>query len=183
MLNNIAALIGGAAPAVGDYESIQTFTLTSAQASVSFTGISSDYKHLQIRAISRTSAAEINLQLRANNDTGNSYAAHNLQGDGSSAGGFASSTPTNNMFLMRVAQSSNPANTFGAAVVDVLDYANTNKNKTFRSLTGYDANGSGYINFLSGLWMSTAAINRIDIYNAGGANLAANSSFALYGIK
>lgn len=182
-MSPILGILASSIPSRGNYESIQTFTLTSAQASVSFTGIPSDYKHLQIRAISRTSTTEINLQVRANNDTGNSYAAHNLQGDGSSAGGFSSSTPTNNMFLMRVSSSSNSANIFGAAVMDVLDYANTNKNKTFRSLTGYDANGSGFINLLSGLWMSTTAINRIDIYNAAGANLAANSSFALYGIK
>lgn len=66
--------------------------------------------------------------------------------------------------------------------MDVLDYKNTNKYKTSRFLSGYDANGSGVIMLNSELWMSTAAITSITIDNTG-SNFAQYSSFALYGVR
>jgi len=76
----------------------------------------------------------------------------------------------------------NISNTYGVAIFDILEYANTNIYKTTRSLNGYDANGSGQVAFNSGNWRSTSAINRIDIsFNADA--FATGSSIALYGIK
>jgi predicted patatin/cPLA2 family phospholipase len=74
------------------------------------------------------------------------------------------------------------ANIFGAGVIDILDYANTNKYKTVRALSGHDNNGSGYVNFESGLWMSTSAITSIKLFTAGNV-YAQYTQFALYGIK
>jgi hypothetical protein len=71
---------------------------------------------------------------------------------------------------------------FGATVFDLLDYTNTNKYKTMRSLVGFDTNGgSASTGLSSGLWMSTSAVTSITIALDG--NLAEFSSFALYGIK
>jgi hypothetical protein len=66
----------------------------------------------------------------------------------------------------------------------VLDYKNTNKFKTTRSLAGGDTNGGSYqeANFMSGLWRNTAAITQIDVSSSAG-NLAQYSHFALYGVK
>ena len=77
---------------------------------------------------------------------------------------------------------SNTSGIFSGGVIDILDYANTNKYKTSRGLSGYDANGSGLLYLASGLWMNTAAITSIEITDALG-NFATNSTFALYGIK
>jgi len=66
-------------------------------------------------------------------------------------------------------------------VTDILDYASTNKNKTVRTLGGFDANGSGYVNLTSNLWSNTAAINTITINAVGTFNQY--SQFSLYGIK
>jgi hypothetical protein len=66
-------------------------------------------------------------------------------------------------------------------ICDVLDYANTNKFKTLRSLTGNDRNGSGSIWLDSGLWRSTSAITSIKFTT--GTAFAQYSQFALYGIK
>jgi hypothetical protein len=63
-----------------------------------------------------------------------------------------------------------------------LDYANTNKYKTLRTLNGSDANGSGVVQLRSGLWMSSSAINAITLSTSAG-NFNQYSSFALYGIK
>jgi hypothetical protein len=73
---------------------------------------------------------------------------------------------------------------FGISVNDILDYSNTNKFKTHRCLCGHDQNGSGFIFMFSGNWRSTAAITSITIYPGDfTTTFAANSSFALYGIK
>jgi hypothetical protein len=77
---------------------------------------------------------------------------------------------------------------FGAGIVDILDYANTNKYKTIRSLTGHDHNGviagiHAIVNLNSGSWRSTSAINSIVIGVVSGTAFNQYSSFALYGIK
>ena len=68
-------------------------------------------------------------------------------------------------------------------VLDVLDYADTNKFKTARALSGDDRNGNGYIALISTLWRSTSAINQLDIYSKDGQNLSTTTTLALYGIK
>jgi hypothetical protein len=68
-------------------------------------------------------------------------------------------------------------------VLDILDYANTNKFKTVRSLTGVDANGSGFVALMSGLYRSTTAITSIKLFSTYGSNWTSTSTFALYGVK
>jgi hypothetical protein len=117
------------------------------------------------------------LYAQLNSDTGSNYARHFLNGDGSTAAAGANSSFSN----FFVGTTGNAASTFGANVIDILDYANTNKYTTSRSLSGMDANGSGYVQFFSGLWMNTAAVTTITI--TGDSNFQEYSSFALYGIK
>ena len=74
------------------------------------------------------------------------------------------------------------ANVFGAGVLDILDYANTNKNKTAKTLAGFDANGSGFADLWSGAWYNTQAITSVTLV-AGSFLFAENSRFALYGVK
>jgi hypothetical protein len=78
---------------------------------------------------------------------------------------------------------SGATNIFAGAVVDILEYANTNINKTVRSLQGMDLNGSGWIYLQSGNWRSTSAVTSITLNRQYGSNFLTNSSFALYGIK
>jgi hypothetical protein len=112
-----------------------------------------------------------------NGDTATNYNGHALFGDGASASA-SSSGSLNGMNLSYTSSTTYPS----SLVVDLLDYANVNKNKTVRSLTGGDNNGSGYILLYSGLWQSTSAISSISIYPETG-NFAQYSSFALYGVK
>jgi hypothetical protein len=76
----------------------------------------------------------------------------------------------------------NTSGIFGAFVLDILDYADTNKYKTIRCLSGDDRNGSGDIVFTSGNWRNTAAINYIRIYIAS-INFVTGTQFALYGVN
>ena len=187
----IGSLIGiiassGGAGAATDYESIATVTVgAGGSASVSFSSISGSYQHLQLRYLARTARAnqEDNIQLRFNSDTGNNYAAHVLYGDGATAGSFSDGTSITFNTRSVVAAASSTSGVFGGGVIDILDYSNTSKNKTVRSLNGYDNNGAGQVRLSSGLWMNTAAITGITIVSANAANISEYSSFALYGIK
>ena len=165
------------------YESIQTVNVGSGGASsVSFTSIPSTYTHLQIRAIARGSAATNEIWAQFNSDTAANYSTHQVYGSGAAAG--ASGTASTSYAKVGELSGTNAsASIFGVSVIDILDYANTNKYKTTRALTGTDINGSGgYIVFASGNWRSTSAISSITLYyNTYSFNQY--SSFALYGIK
>lgn len=170
------------------FDSIATVTVGSGgSSSITFSSIPSTYKHLQIRAIIKDNRSAItadNNFLRFNNDSGSNYDGHLLYGNGSSASADAFGTDTA-MVYATVPGASIGANIFGVAVVDILDYANTNKYKVIRSLNGFDSNGDGTIRLTSGLWMNTAAINRIDLLTNIGATstIQQYSHFALYGVK
>lgn len=175
-------MFGSAAGGGTSYESIATVTVgAGGSSSIDFTSIPSTFKHLQIRYISRNAAVTDTTYIRFNGDTGSNYAFHAIKGDGSSTGIAASPSQTRSE-LPFVSYSGATANAFGAGVLDLLDYANTSKYKTARTLGGADLNGSGAINFFSTLWQSTSAVTSISIYASSG-NIAQYSSFALYGIK
>ena len=168
-----------------DYDSIATITPYTTTSTVVFSSIPSTYRHLQIRFIARTTRAnqEDNIQLRFNSDSGGNYAAHVLYGDGATAGSFSDGSSITFNTRSVVAAASSTSGVFGVGVIDILDYANTSKNKTVRSLNGYDNNGAGQVRLSSGLWMNTTAINTITIVPANGPNFAAGCHWALYGIK
>lgn len=172
----------------GAYDALATVTVPSGgAANITFAGIPSGYKHLQLRGISRTDRVTATdfLLLRLNSDsTSANYTSHNLFGTGSG-------TPTSQAsvgnkageYLALVSSAGDTASVFGGTVIDILDYASTSKYKTTRALSGYDSNGSGLIGLDSGLWLNTAAVNSVTLLPALGSNFAQHSTFALYGIK
>ena len=164
---------------------IATTTLSSNTATVTFSSIPQGYEHLQIRVLARTDRANAQgdyIKLNFNSDTAANYVGHELSGWNGSALG-AANTSVGAAYVNRFAAASQAANTFGAGVIDILDYANTNKNKTVRSLAGWVDTTAGNPHFNSALWNSTSAITSIAIIAGGGTVLTQYSSFALYGIK
>lgn len=163
----------------GAYDSIATTTVGSGgSASITFSSIPSTYTHLQLRCFMQLAAPGL-LGVQVGNgsaDTAANYSTHVLDGDGSSATAGAGVSETR-MGILYPAEAN-----WAGAVVDFLDYANTNKYKTVRSLMGQDANGSGRIRFASSNWRSTSAINTI-VLTPNSGNISQYSSFALYGIK
>jgi hypothetical protein len=193
MLNQIAALHGtGVAASTTSYESIATVSLGSTQSTISFTSIPSTYKHLQIRGIARTNRAvtfftPMVIQFNADTTAGNYYFQHILVGDTSAAAAYATaSSTTAGGMAGDVSGGSGVADTFAANVIDILDYQNTNKFKTLRSLSGSEGQTSNLdneIKFGSSLWKSTSAITQIDLKVNSGDSFVQYSQFALYGIK
>ena len=162
------------------YESIATITGTGSSGTISFTSIPSTYKHLQVRWMGKSTSTGTYTALTFNGDSGASYATHSVYGTGSNPA--ATEAYSNNSSMSGGFLTASTDTGFGIAVLDILDYANTSKNKTLRGLTGRENNGSGIVALISGLWMSTSAVNRLDItVNAG--SWSTTSSFALYGIK
>ena len=169
----------------GAFDALGSVTVgAGGQSSITFSAIPQTYTHLQIRAIARETGAATgsdNFYLQFNNDIGSNYSWHFLYGSGSAAGVGSAASATyatgNGM-----AAGGDLANAYGASIIDILDYANIYKNKTTRSLTGDDLNGSGYIQFVSGNWRSTNAITSI-VLAPQNNSFAVNSQFSLYGIR
>ena len=170
----------------GAYDALATVTVPSGgAASVTFSGIPTGYKHLQIRSLSHASSgSQPAMLLRLNSDSGASYAWHGLEGNGSSAYAYAMGAANTASYIYSVAGTAFNASTFSGHVIDLLDYSSLSKNKTIRSLGGNDNNGNGYISFNSGLWMnSSTAVTSLTFTIDGGASFTQYSQFALYGIK
>ena len=173
------------------FESIATASGTGSAATITFSSIPSTYKHLQIRFIAKDTEnlGSINnntLTLTANSIT--SYYYHQLLGNGTSAStAWSGGVNSNISFNQSVPSSfSGQADLFCAGIIDILDYANTNKNKTIRAIVGTDGNNTSTqykVQFNSGLINSTAAISSLTLGIGGGGNLTSTSRFALYGIK
>jgi hypothetical protein len=186
ILGIIASSRLSAAP--NSYESIATVTVGSGgAATISFTSIPDTYTHLQVRGIVRNDAGggnTQNLNMTINNDTSSAYSLHQLDGDGASASSYGENVNRSNCAqVIQLTTSTAGANIFGTGIIDILDYTNTNKKRTIRSLRGQDQNNSdGGLSFKSYLYTSTTAISRLDFISNGG-NLVQYSQLALYGIK
>ena len=184
ILGTVASQFSG--KSFSSFESIQTVTVgAGGSASVTFSSIPATYTHLQVRGIARTNRSGSNqdaIRYRFNSDTGSNYSHHYLLGNGSAASSSANTSITGPL-MDGFTESDNLAGAFGGFILDILDYANTNKYKTCRSLSGREDNTSGAIWLESGLWMNTAAISSVVLIPVSGTSIDQYSSFALYGIK
>jgi hypothetical protein len=120
------------------------------------------------------------MEYNGNSPTG-SNAIHSLRGDGSTT--FARNAINQGKYesIIKIPAASATSNVFSAQIIDILDYANTNKTKVTRILTGYDLNGSGSVGVESYLFNTTSAITSIKLYPNN--NFVQYSQIALYGIK
>lgn len=171
----------------GSYESIATATGTGSNTSITFSSIPSTYQHLQIRSNFFTTAyGTPSIQVRLNGDTGVNYAFHWLNGNGSTVSALGRSTADSVTSMRLIPSTPDIDATYGsAAIMDVLDYATSTKNKTIKSFGGFDGNtyfGSGFAGLTSGVWLNTNAVTSLTIFLSSG-NFSTNSTFALYGIK
>ncbi len=165
----------------GAYDSIATVTVgVLGAADVTFSSIPSTYTHLQIRGITRA-ATSGTMWARFNGVTTSSYSWHYVEGDGANPNVGAGVSDTR-MFMGRVNITTDTANAFSASVLDILDYANTNKTKVIRSLDGNDTNGTGNVGLYSGMYNSTNAITSVTLAPQSG-NWNQYTTFALYGVK
>tara|TARA_R110000822_G_scaffold26544_3_gene79846 strand:+ start:427 stop:993 length:567 start_codon:yes stop_codon:yes gene_type:complete len=169
----------------GAFDLLETQTLASNAASITFTALdtlAAGYQHLQIRFAARSADSVTgarDLGIRLNGDTGTNYSYHNLRGTGSAVQALGGST-TNVMFQEEVfVGNSEASGIFGSGVVDILDYNATSKFTTIRTLLGYNASSSR-LALSSGSWRNTDAVTSVLLYPNSGSILA-GSRFSIYG--
>lgn len=173
-------LAGNAAYIPTSYESIASATGTGSSGTITFSSIPSTYTSLQIRYQFQSVAAGNAVYMTLNNDTSASYVFHHLYGNGSTvtAGGSVSQNR-----LSVDSQASGPTATSPVVgIIDIHDYLSTTRNKTVRVMAGVDTNGGGDINLLSGLWINTNSVNRLD-FTLGASSFTTSTTISLYGIK
>jgi hypothetical protein len=185
MLNSLIGIIAssGAGGVANSYESIATVTVGSGgSASITFSSIPQTYTHLQMRINWYGANADQSILTTLNNvSTGNLYALHSLEGNGSSASASASAS-RNNFEAFYDGNNAGSSTNNKVGIFDLLDYTDTNKNKTMRLLWGADYNGSGKVVLASSLFASTNAITRIDLQPFS-TSFAQHTKISLYGIK
>jgi hypothetical protein len=154
--------------------------------SITFSSIPQTFTHLQLRLMLRDSATSVNQarssSVRFNSDTGNNYVSHFVNGDGSTAAAGYNAAQSNITFT---SLENTNTSIFSVAVIDILDYTDTNKNKTTKTLVGWDANGSGIVGMWSSLWLNTNAITSISLGARNGftGSFPQYSTVQLYGIS
>ena len=178
-------LAGNAAFDPAAFQSIATATVGSGgTASVTFSSIPQTYTHLQLRITARNTRVSGyeagSLYGYFNGDTAANYPNHIMYGDGATLYSFPDLTSLG-FIAARIADNSR-ANVFGVSIVDILDYTNTNKNTTVRTLTGFENNTVGEMQFQSATWLNTSAVTSI-LINSPTFSIMEYSSIALYGIK
>ena len=184
-MNILGIIASSTLVAAGDFESIATVSVGGGgAANIEFTSIPATYAHLQLRGIARSERAATQdfWRIQFNSDTASNYSNHALVGDGASTSTVAEANAAYAAIFFSSAASTT-ASVFSGSVFDILDYANTNKYKTLRGLSGMDSNGAGRIQLWSGNWRNTNAITSLKLTSDNSANFAQYSSFALYGIK
>jgi len=179
--SSLAYGLGRGVSAAAGFELISSSFISSTTSSVTFSAIPSNFKHLQVRIVGRYTAAVASSKstLRFNGDTSGTYSYQTLRGDGSTLtaqqpGAYQSSTWIGNI------PGASASTGYGFLIADILDYTNTTKLKTIKTLGGSAAYLD--VSLHNGLWNSTSAITSILVSDViGGASFAAGSRVSLYG--
>ena len=148
------------------------------------TNIPQNFTHLQLRMYSRDlfATTPAYTYMRFNGDTGSTANNHSIVGNGTTLSAGANQINGNYVITVPIPSLNALTNAYGATIIDILDYTNTNKNKVARAFSGYDLNGSGNVGVYTGLWRNTAAITSIGIGSAYQED-AAFFRVDLYGIS
>lgn len=160
---------------LGTYALINSTTLGSAQATVTFDNIPATYTDLIMTVSGVSSSSFTWIIARFNSDTGTNYSYTLLQGDGATA----SSTRASNNASPYVGLVNSGTGSLNMYKFQINDYSNTTTNKTLITNGGLASNRvqAGVM-----LWRSTAAINRIDLTLDGGDTFASGARFRLFGL-
>jgi hypothetical protein len=163
-----------------DFQLISTQVLASTASSITFSSIPSTFRHLQVRMTARISTASgtgsFAVNVWFNGDNTSNYSWHTLLGQTATVSSSGAANQPQFALNQTIPSASQASGIFGAGIVDILDYAQTSKYKTSRTLSGW----TGAVQLSSGNWRSTAAINSVTV-DSNGYAFAVGSRFSLYG--
>jgi hypothetical protein len=158
------------------YTPIATQTLSSAQASITFSSISGSYTDLVLitSASSDISADTNDIKCQFNSDTGNNYSTTFIYGAGS-GGASGRSVNSSGVLIAR-----HHATEYAVGITHFQNYSNASIYKTVLS-RGLAASSIA-ISYV-GNWRSTAAITSMVLTPTSASNFDSGSTFTLYGIS
>lgn len=158
------------------YDLIASNVLSSNATSITFSAIPNTYRDLVLVITAKQTAGTGQNQLRFNGYSSSIYGNVSLEGTGSSvqsAGGLGSS-----FFYINLNNGDLDAQ-FMTAIVEIFDYAQTNKHKPLLS-RGNNLGSGTSVGANAHRWTNTEAVDTILCQASG--TYASGSSFHLYGI-
>lgn len=153
------------------YDLIASSVLGSSAATVTFSSIPATYRDL-VLVVTATASANEQIYFRPNGATTN---LSSVSAEARSDGTTFSATFNNigGIFLYN-----NMGSTTSTQIIQIMDYAQTDKHKTLLLRLNNASNGTS---MHAGRWASTSAITSLDVVISSGTFSSA-SSFYLYGI-
>ncbi len=153
------------------YTPIASVTLSSAQSSVTFSGIPQTYTDI-VFVCDIDGSLDDSTRIRFNSDSATNYSQTNLTGNGSTAASTRSSSIA--QISLGVGTATNQTNVIGS----INNYSNST---TYKTVLLRANNPAEVVAARVGLWRSTSAITSIEFFIASG-NWVAGSTFNLYGV-
>jgi hypothetical protein len=170
------------------FESIATQIASGSSTTITFSGIPSGYKYLQLHHYFALTSTDSELSMRFNSDSGSNYTASQMYGYGTNSGGVSTYTDSSVGVanLRGPVWFGNSSSGFVSSITHIYDYSATDKVKTHHTITGGSVDSAGSVQGVfsrMGLWdNSSTAVTSITLTSNGG-NILSGSHFALYGIK
>jgi hypothetical protein len=168
------------------YTLIQSQTLASSAASVTFSSIPATYTDLVIRASVRGDVSALlgAMKINFNGDTATNYSYTNLLGNSSAASSSYASAQTTDS-IINIDDATATASTFGSFEVYIPNYTSTSS----KPFSGFDVTennaataGAADIQVNAHLYRGASAISSI-VFAPSSGNFVTGSSFYLYGIS
>jgi len=165
----------------GGYDALASVvTSGSTTQIITINSIPSGYKHLQVRATMNCTEVN-NMYLRLGDgsgpDSGANYSWHQSFSTGSSAVANGASSGT----FSYIGYNFNTAYP-NSSIIDIIDYSSNSKHKTFFTLAGTEANGTGYVQIWGGNWRSLNPVSSLSL-TAGSGYFNAGTKLDVYGVR
>lgn len=172
---------------IGSFTPIADSIPGGAVANFDFQSIPATFASLMLIVYARGDSAAnfANLNLRVNNDAGSTYDFQVLTANSTTLTGVGTAAGTGGAQIGRVPAGTAPASAEGCTIVTIPNYTNSSAHKPYlswavnREVSGVA--GDNVLALIGGIWLSTAAINRLTLLLSAG-NFAASSRATLYGI-
>lgn len=169
------------------YALIGSSTLTSPQATVSFTSIPNTYTDLVLRMNARTDLGSNNsdITIRYNSNSATDYSGTWIYANTSSTGFRTTNSTVYRCYIMGSGDS-DTASVFALSEIYISQYTSTANKATWAFGNPENMSGANWaVSSNAGLYRQASAISSITIYpvSLSGSNFVTNSTFYLYGIK
>lgn len=167
------------------YTLINSTTLTTGTANVTFSSLPATYTDLNIRCSVRNTTIGNNVSdfsLKINGLTGNIYSRTQINGDGATDTSTRTANTSINNFEDMMNGAASTSASFSNVDIYIPNYAGSN-NKPHSVVGAMETNAStAYIGIQANLINDTSPISSI-VFTSGSGNFAVGSSFYLYGIS